>query len=154
MKVISKSVWSMVAGLLLSAAAHAYPAQFAGTWVNTNSSSSGIIRLIITPDLKLQIYQRCQPSPCYIGITQLWTYGKSVSDMNHKAATGHFGLSFKDIQVVLKLKNSRRIYMEHFNYFTDSSGRQNYWRGENFRKLSREEELQDLDNLVGEMRPE
>jgi hypothetical protein len=150
MKMISKFALNIFAMAAVASAAHAYPSDFVGTWVNVNSSSSGIIRLVITPDLKLRAFGQCHPTPCDIGITQLWTYGKTVSDKNHRAATGQFGLSFKDIQVVAKLQSNRMMSVEDYNYFSDSSGRQNYWNGQRFRKLPAAEERAEFPSTSSE----
>lgn len=121
---------TLVAGSL----GHAAPAAFLGNWTNTNRSSRNIVRVEITPDKMIQLFGSCSPTPCDMGKVPLITYGRSVSDANHRAATADYTFNFKKTRVVAKILGGNRLYLETYNEFTDNSGRQNYWVGETFRK--------------------
>ncbi len=135
MKLILKNTCFFVLFALSSNYAFAYPTNFIGTWKNLNPNTRGIVKLIITPGPIMRMYGACTPTPCDNGTTSLITFGNNVSDLNHKVAVGHFNLNFKKIGTTLKLLNNNRLSFEHFNQFTDSSGRQNYWMTENFKKV-------------------
>ena len=133
---------------ILTSNAFAYPINFVGNWKNTNPNTRGIVRIVITPDLKMRMFGACTPTPCDNGQTQLITFGKTVTDLNHKAALGFYDLNFKRVATSLKLINNQRITFEHYNQFVDGSGRQNYWMSENFKKvLPIEDGIIENDNL-------
>src|SRR5262245_8595110 len=78
--------------------AHATPAQFIGTWINTDSATRGIVRLQITQGvhgLGVQVFGACVPSPCDWGLAGLTTYGNNVSDPDHKFGTAAYSFDFK-----------------------------------------------------------
>jgi hypothetical protein len=136
MKIFRKILTISTVGLtLLSTSAFAYPINFVGIWKNTNPNTRGIVRIVITPDLKMRMFGACTPTPCDNGQTQLITFGKTVTDLNHKAAMGFYDLTFKHVATAVKIINSHKLTFEHYNQFVDGSGRQNYWMSENFKKV-------------------
>lgn len=109
----------------------ARPQNFMGTWINTDSNTSGITKLVISQrgrSLNIQAFGKCQPTDCDWGTTQLITYGNNVQDRNHQFATASYNKSFAETLLTLKL-NSRgnQINLESFTEFTDNSNRQNYF---------------------------
>jgi len=133
-----------------SSSLYAYPLNFVGIWKNTNPQTRGIVRLVITPDLNMRMYGACSPIPCDNGISKLISFGKTVTDVNHKAAIAHYDMTFKKVGVTLKLANNNKITFEHYNQFTDSSGRQNYMMSESFKRIVpyELEDINEFNNLT------
>ncbi|UOF01308.1 DUF2147 domain-containing protein [Bdellovibrio reynosensis] len=116
--------------------AEAAPSDFVGTWINVNPHSRGVVRIVVSPNMKMRMFGACTPSACDIGLAPLYTYGKSVEDADHRQGTAHYTLDFKEIDAKLTLVSRQRIDLEHFNRFTDNSNRQNYLMKERFRKAT------------------
>lgn len=150
MKASMKLILAASAFSLSATSAFAFPANFIGLWKNTNPSSNGIVKIFITPGLTIRTFGACTPTLCDHGPRPLTTYGKNISDPNHRAGTAQYHFSFKEVVMTLKLVGSQRLHFEHFNQFTDSSGRQNYWKGENFKRVLPLES----DNIIGDINDE
>ena len=124
-----------VALILVATQADAGPADaLNGTWVNADSESNGVIRMVISGGNTIHLYGKCSPNPCDWGSVPLTTYGSSVSDETHERGTANYQFSHKMVSVSIELLSVNRIDLENFNRFTDSSGRQNYFRKEQFRR--------------------
>ena len=134
-----KRILSTVAMLFLFAQlAQAAPAHFLGNWRNVNRSTRNIIQAVITENpanhqLMLRAFGACSPTPCDMGSVPLMTFGRSVSDMNHKVGMAHYNFSFKQVDITIKVSGAYFI-LETYNHFTDNSGRQNYWTSDRFRR--------------------
>lgn len=135
MKYSFKSTLVTGAILLSTSQAFAYPVNFIGIWKNVNPSTRGIVRIVITPGLNMRMFGACTPVPCDNGVTPLTTFGANVSDLNHRAGVAHYNLNFKKVGTTLKLLTKKKMSFDHFNQFTDGSGRQNYWMNETFKKV-------------------
>jgi hypothetical protein len=110
--------------------AFAAPADFVGTWVNTNSNTRGITRVVVTSAgsnaLNVQVFGKCSPTDCDWGKTTLLTYGNDVQDTNHRFATASYDKGFSKTIVTFSLQRNKQISLQNFTQFTDKSGRQNY----------------------------
>jgi hypothetical protein len=115
--------------------ARAAPADFFGTWENTNPSSNGVVRIVIDKS-GVRMFGACTPDPCDYGQVRFITFGGNVSDADHKAGFAHYAFAFKEIDATLHLTGPRTLELEHFNKFTDSSNRQNYVMKERYRRKS------------------
>ncbi len=146
------SAVTFVATIGASNIASAWPAQFVGVWKNVNPTSRGIVRLEISPTMQVRAFGSCTPTPCDHGLTPLATFGNSVSDTNHRKGTAFYNFQFKNVMMSMKLQGAWHIDMEHWNRFTDGSGRQNYWNGERFKKVSAVESIDDVNET--EIMPE
>jgi ribosomal protein L31 len=135
---LAVSSTTLVLGLVSPALAR--PQDFVGTWVNTNRSTSGITRFIVTSTspntLRIQVFGKCHPSDCNWGTTQLITYGSNVQDRDHKFATANYRPGFSSTLLTFELNGSsrREITLRNFTQFLDKSGRQNYSSLERFRR--------------------
>lgn len=123
----------------LAAPSIAAPQDFVGTWVNVDSSTRGITRLVVTAPqpnvLKIQVFGKCQPTDCNWGTTQLTTYGTSVQDADSKAATATYKQSFANSFLTMALRgNKNQMLLQSFTQFTDNSGRQNYFAQYGFKR--------------------
>ncbi len=127
----------------------AAPQDFVGTWENTNSRTGGITRFIVSSrgrNLNIQVFGKCTPSDCNWGSTRLITYGSSVSDSNHLAATANYNQSFANTVLTLMLSGRQRdrISLQSFTQFTDRSNRENYLSQETFKRAANGARKPDL----------
>jgi hypothetical protein len=119
--------------------ATAAPADFIGTWVNTDSATRGITKIVVTSaggtKLNIETYGKCHPTDCAWGKVVLPTYGSSVSDPDHRAATANYDAGFSKTLLTFQLSRPRTLSLNSYTLFTDSSNRQPYYSMNNFRKL-------------------
>ncbi|MGZ3772760.1 MAG: hypothetical protein ACXVCY_16595 [Pseudobdellovibrionaceae bacterium] len=149
MKVFKKTILSAFFALL-SSTSMAATSDFIGTWVNTNSSSSGIVRIVIDSSYRIRLFGACTPTPCDYGLAQMITYGPTVTSTDQNAGMAHYNFSFKMVDAVLFRRNPNMLMLDHFNRFTDNSGRKNYWMMENFRKARALEVNESFESQSGE----
>jgi len=128
------ALMTLAGTLLMANLASAASGDFLGAWANSNRSTRNIVRAEITPDKMIRLFGACTPTPCDMGKVPLVTYGRSISDANHKFATAQYNLSFKKVVVTVKILGGNRMYLETYNQFTDGSNRKNKWVGQSFRK--------------------
>ncbi len=127
-----------LATLVLSNPAIAAPADFIGTWVNTDSNTRGITKLIIQPagnKLTIQTFGKCHPTDCAWGKVALPSYGTTVSDPNHKAATANYNQGFSQTLLTLQLAGTTTMSLNSYTLFTDNSNRQPYFSLNRFKKI-------------------
>lgn len=144
--ILQKSI--LIGAILLSTSqVFAYPVNFIGVWKNVNPNTKGIVSFTVTPGLNIRMYGACTPLPCDNGTVPLTTFGANVSDLNHRSGLAHYFFSFKKVGVILKLNSSKNITLDHFNQFTDGSGRQNYRMTETFKRTFPfdNEEIENLE---------
>jgi hypothetical protein len=125
--------------LALSNPAIAAPADFIGTWVNTDSSTRGITKVVIHSaggnKLKIQTFGKCHPTDCDWGTVSLPSYGTSVTDPNHQAATANYNAGFSQTLLTLQLAGTRNLSLNSYTLFTDRSNRQPYYSLNRFKKI-------------------
>ena len=127
-----------VLGGVAARPAHAAPAQFLGTWVNTDSGTGGIVRLQITAGVHgmgVRAFGACTPSDCDWGVVGLTTYGNTVADADHKYGTALYSHGFATRLMTLQLIDSSTVVAHVYTTFHDNSGRQNYHSREVFKKV-------------------
>lgn len=112
---------------------------FTGTWVNTDSDTRGVTRVVVTRvtnAVNVQAFGSCTPSDCDWGTVQAEVYGPSVSDnafAKAEALTAVFNSGFSETTVVL-IKESGQLKGKFLTRFTDGSGRSSYVNTETFQK--------------------
>jgi hypothetical protein len=115
----------------------AAPADFVGTWVNKDSNTGGVTRLVITSaggnKLNIQVFGKCHPTDCDWGTAPVTTYGLNVQDTNHTYATANYNKGFSNTLLTLNNGGSQ-IMLQSFTQFLDNSGRQNYYARDYFQK--------------------
>jgi hypothetical protein len=118
----------------------AAPADFVGTWVNKDSNTGGITRLVITSaganKLNIQVFGKCQPKDCDWGTTSVTTYGLNVQDQNHTYATANYNKGFANTLLTLSHTNSQ-IMLQSYTQFLDNSARQNYYSRDYFQRQTK-----------------
>ncbi len=107
-----------------------------GTWVNTDSSTRGITKLVITEtgnSYEAHGFGKCSPTDCDWGKKQMMTYGSNVSDATHQVGTATYNPGFAETILTME-QSGGQIVVRDFTRFTDNSGRQNYYARYTLRK--------------------
>lgn len=148
-RILTVATASVAFGAAMGQAAMAQPADFLGTWVNTNSNTRGITKLVVQKtaanNLQIRVFGQCQPQDCDWGETGLTTYGKSVQDSDHTGATASYRKSFANTLLTMELNPRSRslLNLNSFTEFTDRSNRQNYFSSDSFKKATVSSELKE-----------
>ncbi len=114
--------------------AHTYAGiqKFAGTWINTDSDTRGVVKLKITGtgrQVFMQAWGKCHPKNCDWGQVTASPYANSINqDMIRQGntLTGIFNSSFSQTIVIVRLIATDRLRADLFTRFTDNSSRNNY----------------------------
>lgn len=106
-----------------------------GKWVNTNSSTRGILEVVISregDDLLIQVLGACSQSPCDWGVARADTvYSTSVRSSDPMALTATYDFGFLETRLEANLSLGLLV-IANFNTFRDGSGRSNYFSREFF----------------------
>lgn len=133
------AITATLATFALSKPTIAAPADFIGTWVNTDSSTRGITKVVVTSagsnKLNIETFGKCHPTDCAWGKVILPTYGSSVTDPNHRAATAAYDAGFSKTLLTLQLNRPTSLTLNSYTLFTDNSNRQPYYSLNTFKKL-------------------
>lgn len=104
----------------------AAPRDFVGNWVNANSNTRGITRLVISSRggnrLNIRVFGKCHPRDCNWGTVVLNTYGNNVS-VRDKAATARYSKRFANTLLILRLygRGHNQIRLQSFTLFKDGA---------------------------------
>tara|TARA_R110002050_G_scaffold138408_1_gene262158 strand:- start:4608 stop:5075 length:468 start_codon:yes stop_codon:yes gene_type:complete len=105
--------------------------QYLGEWVNTNTNSANITRLIIknSGTISVEAFGSCAPKDCEIGVTELHLISDSV-DNDSNVTPFNYAIAIWDLHYVkqimkLKVQNTQ-LLIENTSIFKDNSGRNNY----------------------------
>jgi hypothetical protein len=97
-----------------------------GTWTNCDSKTRGIVKVILSGNLKVQAFGSCTPTPCDWGTVKGLAYAANVSSSQPVAFSAIYKFSFKETILVGVLDRGSLI-VETFDNFTDGSGRSDYY---------------------------
>jgi hypothetical protein len=149
--IMKKIAMGIVVGLLfmvIVSTASASLAEFAGYWVNTNSNTRGITKVVITisgTNVMVHAWSQCDPTACDWGKVQGFAYGPNVSS-NLQSTAQSISVIYKDNvrETLMIMRYVRyplglnlwwnRLRVETYTRFTDASGRTNYEEVETFNK--------------------
>ena len=110
---------------------------FLGTWLNTNSATRGIVRIIITArdgGLVVRAFGNCHPSPCDWGETEAEAvYANSIASREGVAFTASYDFGFLKTRLQANV-NQGLLVAVTFNRFEDESGRGDYFSREFFHR--------------------
>ena len=101
-----------------------------GTWVNEDSNTKGITRLVITQagnSYEVQGFGKCHPTDCDWGKTEFvirdhFGFGSSPTPL----AAAIYETHFSKISLLITLESDSRIAVNALTDFTDKSGRPSY----------------------------
>ncbi|MBD2666620.1 hypothetical protein B6N60_02084 [Richelia sinica FACHB-800] len=131
---------SLALATALVSPAVAAPSDFVGTWVNKDTNTRGITRLVITSGggntLNIQVFGKCHPTDCDWGSTSLVTYGLNVQDNDHTYGTANYNQGFSNNILTINL-GGQQVMLQSFTQFLDNSGRQNYYSRDYFQKSTK-----------------
>ncbi|OUL35435.1 hypothetical protein BV372_11325 [Nostoc sp. T09] len=135
---VAASTVALAAALVSPALAA--PADFVGTWVNKDTNTRGVTRLVVTSaggnKLNIQVFGKCHPTDCDWGTTPVTTYGLNVQDTNHTYGTANYNKGFSNTLLTLDHAGSQ-IMLQGFTQFLDNSSRQNYYSRDYFQKSTK-----------------
>lgn len=106
----------------------AAPADFLGIWVNTDTDTGGMTRLIVSAAgaaYTVEGFGRCHPTDCEWGSTSFQLLGYSVTDMNPLWGFATWDFGFTDTYIVVH-REGDLLVVESYDIFKDNSGRSNY----------------------------
>jgi len=111
------------------------PINLLGTWVNVDSNTRGMVKLILgwAGTLRVHAYGACHPTPCAWGTVNGLTYGSSVTSSRAVAFAATYQFNFKSTIVTGSLQGGMLV-VETYDHFTDSSGRFDYYSRYTFRR--------------------
>lgn len=111
------------------------PSPLLGEWINTNRSTRGIVKAVIScqsDDLFVRILGASSPSPCDWGEARVDTlYSSSVQSLDAMALTATYNFGFLETRIEANLSLGLLV-IANFNTFRDGSGRSNYFSREFF----------------------
>ena len=104
------------------------PIDLLGTWVNVDSNTRGMVKIILgyAGTLRVHAYGACHPNPCDWGTVNGLTYGNSVSSSRAVAFSATYKFSFKTT-IVTGSYLWGYLVVETYDHFTDNSGRYDYF---------------------------
>lgn len=111
------------------------PIDLLGTWVNVDSNTRGIVKIMLgsAGTLRVHAYGACHPTPCDWGTVNGLTYGNSVSSSRAVAFSVVYQFSFKTTTITGRLQRGYLV-VETYDHFTDNSGRYDYCSQYTFRR--------------------
>jgi hypothetical protein len=106
-----------------------------GTWVNTNDSTRGIVKVVIGSagaDLTVHVFAACSPEPCDWGLVKADTvYARDVRSVEAFAFSAMYDFGFMETYLQANLSLGLLV-VAGFNTFKDDSLRSNYFSREFF----------------------
>lgn len=106
-----------------------------GEWINTNTSTTGIVKTVITRNeggLVIRVLGASSPSLCDWGEAKCdGLYSSSVRSSNPMALTATYDFGFLETRLEANLSLGLLV-IANFNTFRDGSGRSNYFSREFF----------------------
>jgi len=125
---------------LLSASVHALPptnvSGLVGTWVNTNSTTSGIVKVVVTntaTGLKFQSFGACSPTPCVHTVVAAQPFSATVSSDAAVGFTSYRNSGFKYSRYSAERSGSY-LRLDSFDTFASGDTRKDYTKSEYFAK--------------------
>lgn len=120
-----------------------------GDWVNVDSSTGGITRLVISKTETgwgIEAWGKCHPKDCVWGSVVLDPLGSSVADYSFKQGFAVWNAGFATTYVTLILTRGR-LTAETITIFRDRSGRANYRKVEMFQRTEEQALSQHLNGV-------
>jgi hypothetical protein len=136
---VLSSVILLVASGAVQAIAPA-PTELVGTWVNVNSNTRGIVKIVVGKsgsDITIRAYGACTPDPCDWGKVTGAAYSKAIDSSVAKGFTATYDSGFATDLLTGQLKQTSagpRLVVRDFSHFTDGSTRNDYFNKDTFKR--------------------
>jgi len=133
------SVAFLFAFLAAASPLRAQLSQFQGNWINTNSATTSLVRVVIH-GTEVHPFGKCHPNPCDWGELRAVAYGPSAGAAVRRSAealvaTRH--TSYSEVILVIEPARNHDLRVSTFTRFTDNSGRAPFTITEFFRRGAR-----------------
>ena len=105
-----------------------------GTWVNTNSATRGIVKVVLTASdgkVVLKVFGSCDPDPYDWGEVNASIFASDIHSNEATAWSAFCEFGFMDIHLQAHIRQGVLIIAK-FDRFKDESGRVNYFSKEFF----------------------
>ena len=105
------------------------PAPLAGTWINCDKTTRGLIKLIIAVTgntITVHGFGACTPTPCDWKVIAGLPYADNVTASPAVAFSALYQFGFKQTLITGRL-DAGLLLVETFDHFTDGSGRSDYF---------------------------
>ena len=106
-----------------------------GVWLNTNSASRGIVKVVITAQgskLMVRVFGACDPDPCDWGEMEAdYVYANNISSHTAAGFTAWYRFDFSETHLQANW-NQGLLVLGSFTSFKDGSKRSNYFSREFF----------------------
>ena len=106
-----------------------------GTWINTNTASRGIVKVILSSDdgkLAMQAFGACDPAPCDWGpASDVVACAAGPGSREPMGFTAGYHFDFMEMRLEANLSRGLLI-IASFNTFLDESGRSDFFSREFF----------------------
>jgi len=139
-KLKALSIAGVLGAAVLSTSAHAVPPTnvtgLVGTWVNTNSATGGIVKVVVTntaSGLKFQSFGACSPTPCVHTVVAAQPFSASVSSNAAVGFTSYRNSGFKYSRYSAERSGSY-LRLDSFDTFATGDTRKDYTKSEYFAK--------------------
>lgn len=113
------------------------PELLLGTWINTNRTARGIVKVILAVDegkLIVNAFGACDPSPCNWGKTTATVFDKEISFPESMALSAFYDFGFMETYLLAHVKLGVLVIAK-FDHFKDGSGRSNYFSRDFFYRI-------------------
>lgn len=132
-----KSLQYMRSGERAEAGGVISPAPLLGTWLNTNNSTQGILRAVLSGsgrDVRLRIVAAGDPSPRDWGETGAAVFATDTGSTEAMAFSAFYDFGFMETHLQAHVRQGVLIIAK-FDRFKDNSGRSNYFSKEFFYRV-------------------
>ncbi len=119
------AISSLALATILVSPAIAAPADSIGTWVNKDSNTRRVTRLVITSagdELNIQVFGQCHPQDCDWGTVPLVTYRVNFQDTNHSYSSVNYNQNFANRFLTFG-HAGKEILFQGYTQFLDNSNR-------------------------------
>jgi len=136
-KLNAVGIAGLLGALMLSTSAHAVSptnvSGLVGTWVNTNSATGGIVKVIITntaTGLKFQSFGACSPTPCVHSVVAAQPFSAGITSNTAVGFTAYRNSGFKYSRYGAQ-RSGAYLKLDSFETFASGDFRKNYTKSEN-----------------------
>lgn len=105
------------------------PAPLAGTWVNFDAATRGVVRVVLAETegaFTVRAYGACEPEPCDWGEVRGELFAAGVAEHEAVGFKSFYDFGFMETFLAAYL-NKRLLVLDSYNVFKDGSSRSRYF---------------------------